>query len=86
MHKNYLVLQNGRCIAAKIAGRLEFLAAVDPADQLLIRKSLQVGRKIHRAPAAAVTDIIPEPHFIEKKARPRPADDRQLNSRRRFGY
>jgi ATP-dependent Lhr-like helicase len=51
MHKNYLVIQNGRCIAAKIAGRIEFLSTIDPAEQLLIRKSLQVGRKVHRAPA-----------------------------------
>jgi ATP-dependent Lhr-like helicase len=86
MHKNYLIIQNGRCIAAKIAGRIEFLADIDPADQLLIRKSLQVGRKVRTASAASPAGLVPEPHFIERKARSRPADDKRLHSRRRFGY
>jgi hypothetical protein len=52
MHKNALILQNGRCVAAKIASRIEFLGEIDPADQMLIRKSLQVGRKLRPAAVA----------------------------------
>ena len=59
MHKNALVVQSGRCVAAKIAGRIEFLAEIDPSQQFLIRKSLQVGRRVH----AAALPSIPEPHF-----------------------
>jgi ATP-dependent helicase Lhr and Lhr-like helicase len=81
MHKNALVLQGGRCIAAKVAGRIEFLADIDSAEQLLIRKSLQVGRKLHSAPIAA----IPEPHVFGRSGKPREPDHTQLNSRRRFG-
>jgi len=82
MHKNALVLQNGRVVAAKIAGRIEFLAEIDPADQLLIRKSLQVGRKLSRA---AVTAAVPEPHFRRSGVPKKEPDHTQLNSRRRFG-
>jgi ATP-dependent Lhr-like helicase len=57
MHKNALILQNGRCVAAKIAGRIEFLGEIDSADQMLIRKSLQVGRKLRPAAVA-----VPGPH------------------------
>jgi ATP-dependent Lhr-like helicase len=81
MHKNALVIQNGRCIAAKVAGRIEFLGNVDPAEQLLIRKSLQVGRKLR---PAAVT-AIPEPHGFEFTRKKRALDKTQLHSRRRFG-
>ncbi len=81
MHKNALVIQNGRCIAAKIAGRIDFLANVDPAEQLLIRKSLQVGRKLR--PAAVST--IPEPHGFEFSRRKHAPDETRLHSRRRFG-
>jgi ATP-dependent Lhr-like helicase len=82
MHKNALVLQNGRCIAAKVAGRIEFLAEIDPTQQLAIRKSLQVGRKVR--PAAA--SVVPDPHLFERPARRRLHDNTQLHSRRRFGY
>ncbi len=78
-HKSALVVQNGRCIATKIAGRIEMLAEVDPAQQLLIRKSLQVGRKLR--PAA-----IPEPHFSRRTSRATEPDHTQLHSRRRLGY
>jgi ATP-dependent Lhr-like helicase len=81
MHKNALVVQNGRCVAAKIAGRIEFFAEVEPAQQLLIRKSLQVGRKIRPAPASPV----PEPHAFSRAAKHREPDPTVLNSRRRFG-
>lgn len=83
MHKNSLVLQNGRCVAAKIAGRIEFLAAVDPADQMLIRKSLQVGRKLR---PAAVAAAVPGPHFIRSPKTRNDPDQTQLNSWRRPGY
>jgi ATP-dependent Lhr-like helicase len=49
-HKNSLVLQNGRCVAAKIAGRIEIRVPLDPAEEPHIRRSLQVGRKL-RPPA-----------------------------------
>jgi ATP-dependent Lhr-like helicase len=81
MHKNSLVLQDGRCIAAKVAGRIEFLVEIDPAEQMLIRKSLQVGRKVRPATVSAV----PEPHVFRKPAKTREPDHTQLNSRRRFG-
>ncbi|MDX1947927.1 MAG: DEAD/DEAH box helicase [Pirellulaceae bacterium] len=54
MHKNALVVHQGRCVAAKIAGRIETFAEIDPAQQMLIRKSLQVGRRIHLAAAPAL--------------------------------
>lgn len=82
MHKNSVVLQNGRCVAAKVAGRIEFLADVDPAEQMLIRKSLQVGRKLRQAAVAAT---VPEPHFIRSPGKKSEPDHTQLHSRRRFG-
>jgi hypothetical protein len=75
-------LQNGRCVAAKIAGRIEFLGDVDPAEQMLIRKSLQVGRKLR---PAAIAIAVPEPHFNHSTKKRREPDHTQLNSRRRFG-
>jgi ATP-dependent Lhr-like helicase len=81
MHKNALVLQNGRCVAAKVAGRIKFLADIDPAQQLLIRKSLQVGRKLRPAAISAV----PEPHAFSFSRKSRAPDETRLNSRRRFG-
>jgi ATP-dependent helicase Lhr and Lhr-like helicase len=81
MHKNALVVQNGRCIGAKVAGRIELVAEIDPAQQLLIRKSLQVGRKLRPQAVAAV----PEPHAFGRPVERRKPDDTQLNSRRRFG-
>jgi ATP-dependent Lhr-like helicase len=81
VHKNAMVLQNGRCVAAKIAGRIDVLAECDPAQQSLIRKSLQVGRKVRPATMSAV----PEPHVFQRTGRPREPDHTQLHSRRRFG-
>ncbi len=46
MHKNSLILQAGRCVAAKVAGRIEFFAEVEPLTQMAMRRSLQVGRRI----------------------------------------
>jgi len=86
MHKNALVIQRGRCIAAKIAGRIEFFAEVDVSQQLLMRKSLQIGRRVHAAPQlAAVGADEPEPSS-SRRIRPVPPDDTQLHSRRRMGY
>jgi ATP-dependent Lhr-like helicase len=81
VHKNALVIQNGRCVAAKVGGRIEFFAEVDPADQLLIRKSLQIGRRVERATASH----IPSPHVFDHEKQHREPDHTQLNSRRRFG-
>ena len=80
LHKNALVIQNGRCIATKVGGRIEMLASTDPREQLLIRKSLQVGRKLH-APAEP---RVPEPHVLRRGSKA--PDNTQLHSRRRFGY
>jgi hypothetical protein len=81
MHKNALVIAAGRCVAAKVAGRIDFLAEVDPGEQVLIRKSLQVGRKLRRAAESAV----PEPHAFSRTAGKREPDQTQLHSRRRLG-
>jgi ATP-dependent Lhr-like helicase len=83
MHKNSLVVQGGRCVAAKVAGRIEFFADVDITEQVLMRKSLQVGRRIERAPAPSA---IPEPHVFRRPARHAEPDQTQLHSRRRLGY
>jgi ATP-dependent Lhr-like helicase len=85
MHKNALVLQAGRPVAAKVAGRIEFLAEVDPAQQLLMRKSLQVGRKLRPAAVSPIADES-EPPVIRLRRAPRTPDETQLHSRRRFGY
>jgi ATP-dependent Lhr-like helicase len=45
MHKNAVVYQQGRCVAAKVSGRMEFFAEVDPAVELAMRRALQLGRK-----------------------------------------
>ena len=58
-----------------------FLANIDPAEQLLIRKSLQVGRKLRPAAVRAV----PEPHGFEFSRKKRAPDETQLHSRRRLG-
>jgi ATP-dependent Lhr-like helicase len=81
MHKNALVIARGRCVAAKVAGRIDFLTEVDPAEQALIRKSLQVGRKIRRAAESAV----PQPHVFSRSSVKREPDPTRLQSRRRFG-
>jgi ATP-dependent Lhr-like helicase len=84
MHKNALVIQAGRCVAAKIAGRIEFFAEVDPAQQLLMRKSLQIGRRVHAAPQLAAVAETEGPHFVRGRASP--PDHTLLHSRRRMGY
>jgi ATP-dependent Lhr-like helicase len=85
-HKNYVILQAGRCVAAKVTGRIEFYGQVPPEVEAAMRRALQYGRRItsnkdrslHRRPAVA-------------GARPRTTavklpDETQLNSRRRFGW
>jgi ATP-dependent Lhr-like helicase len=83
MHKNALILQRGRCVATKVAGRIEFLAEIDASQQMLMRKSLQVGRKLQPAP---VPSAIPEPHLFRRPAAVYAPDETRLDSRRRFGY
>jgi hypothetical protein len=83
MHKNSLIVQAGRCVAAKVAGRIEFFAEVDPAEQLLMRKSLQVGRRIERVPDPPVEDS--EPHILRRPVRSTLSDESVLHSRRRLG-
>jgi hypothetical protein len=82
MHKNALVIQRGRCVAVKVAGRIEFLAEIDPGQQFAIRKSLQIGRRVHPAADAAV----PPPHLVASGASSRRPDETRLNSRRRMGW
>ncbi|QDU31086.1 ATP-dependent DNA helicase RecQ [Anatilimnocola aggregata] len=53
MHKNCLILQRGRCVAAKISGRIEFYVEVSQMQQLAMRRSLQLGYKV-QAPQLAV--------------------------------
>jgi ATP-dependent Lhr-like helicase len=55
MHKNCLILQRGRCVAAKISGRIEFYAEVPPLQQLAMRRSLQVGHKVQAPQVKAVS-------------------------------
>ena len=43
---NFLVLQGGRLIAARIRGQVEFFEEVPPEDADLIRRSLIQERKI----------------------------------------
>jgi ATP-dependent Lhr-like helicase len=45
INKSALILQRGRCVAAKVAGRVEFFAQVDPATQVVMRRALQIGRR-----------------------------------------
>ncbi len=53
MHKNCLVLQRGRCVAAKVSGRIEFYVEVSPLQQLAMRRSLQLGHKVQAPQLAA---------------------------------
>jgi hypothetical protein len=82
-HKSALVIQNGRCVAAKIAGRIEFFAEVDPREHLAIRKSLQVGSKVR---PVVLAEAPAEPHLSRAAAANRQHDPTQLHSRRRFGF
>ncbi len=52
-HKNAAIYHRGRCLAAKITGRIEFFAEVEPELQLHMRKALQLGRKPRIVPADA---------------------------------
>ncbi|WP_254506915.1 DEAD/DEAH box helicase [Anatilimnocola floriformis] len=54
MHKNCLILQRGRCVAAKISGRIEFFIEVPALQQLTMRRSLQLGHKVQDAKIAAL--------------------------------
>ena len=85
MHKNALIVQRGRCVAAKVAGRIEFFAEVDAREQMLMRKSLQVGRRIQAVPVAESDAAIPSPR-ASRRNRPAPVDDKRLHSGRRLGY
>ena len=42
--KNYLILQAGRCVAAKQSGQIEFFAEVDRETEAAMRRALQTGR------------------------------------------
>ena len=51
-HKNAVVYLRGRCIAAKVAGQIQFYEPVEPELELAMRKALQVGRKLRTAKPA----------------------------------
>jgi ATP-dependent Lhr-like helicase len=81
-HKNALIVQNGRCVAAKVAGRIEFFTEIAQTSQMVMRKSLQMGRKVR-----VVHPVVPEPHApFGPVHRPRQLDPTQLHSRRRMGF
>lgn len=81
MHKNCLILQQGRCVAAKISARIEFYAELDPVTQLTMRRALQVGRRIMSN--LEVDSRIRTPAALPTK---RPASNQELQSRRRMGW
>jgi ATP-dependent Lhr-like helicase len=88
MHKNSLIVQQGRCVAAKVAGRIDFFAEVPADQQLWMRKSLQVGRRVHPVPLSAVaqeTDESPSVPLARRRTAAQRVDETRLNSRRRFG-
>ncbi|HUE71631.1 MAG TPA: DEAD/DEAH box helicase [Pirellulaceae bacterium] len=79
-HKNYIVLQSGRCVAAKITGRIEFFVGVAPEVEAAMRRALQYGRRI-------TSNKDPSLHRFRPRTTPvKLADDAELNSRRRFGW
>ena len=78
-HKNYLILQAGRCVAAKVTGRIEFFAQLVPEVEAAMRRSLQYGRRIS-------SNKDPSLHRFQPRTTPVKPDDTQLNSRRRFGW
>ena len=43
--KNHLVLQGGRCVAAKQSGQIEFFEQVDLETEAKMRRALQTGRR-----------------------------------------
>jgi ATP-dependent Lhr-like helicase len=45
-HKNALILQRGRCVAAKVAGEIEFFAEQDTQTAAEMRRALQTGRRV----------------------------------------
>jgi ATP-dependent Lhr-like helicase len=78
--KNCLVLQGGRCVAAKVTGRIEFFASVAPEIEAAIRRALQYGRRI-------TSSKDPPSHRFQPRTAPvRLPDNTELNSRRRFGW
>jgi hypothetical protein len=51
------VLHQGRCVASKVAGRIEFHANVPSHLQVEIRRSLQHGRRITEAELAKTAAV-----------------------------
>ena len=49
----YPVTSGGRCVAVKQAGQIEFLEPVEGALQFVMRRALQMGRKLDSAVLAA---------------------------------
>jgi ATP-dependent Lhr-like helicase len=45
IQKSALILQRGRCVAAKVAGRIEFFVEVEPTVQVAMRRALQTGQR-----------------------------------------
>lgn len=50
-HRNLLVVKQGHCVAARVAGRIEFFAEFQPIVQADIRRALQCSSADRRRPA-----------------------------------
>jgi ATP-dependent Lhr-like helicase len=73
--KNYLILQGGRCVAAKQSGQIEFFAEVDRETEAAMRRALQTGR------LDAQTHIRERWLAENRKPRPQPELTNRLPSR-----
>lgn len=79
-HKNYLIVQGGRCVAAKVTSRIEFFVNVTPGVETQMRRALQYGRRI-------TSNKDPSLHRFQPRTAPvKLPDPTELNSRRRFGW
>ncbi len=79
-HKNYVILQAGSLVAAKVTGRTEFFAKVEPEVEAAMRRALAHGRRI-------TSNKDPLLHRFQPRTAPaRLPDNTELNSRRRFGW
>jgi len=63
MHKNALILRNGKCVAAKQADQIMFFEEVSQAEEAEMRRALQTGR------VEASSHIRPE--WVQEQTRPR---------------
>lgn len=75
IHKNAIVIHRGRAVAAKVSGRIEFFAAVDPLLQVEMRRALQLGKrpvgpeKLHVRTGSRRTIMLPDPDSLDSRRR-----------------